>query len=371
MVILFIAWLAVQLAAIVLGALGHVADVLLIFLVAWALAYLLEPLVGNLDRRTRLDRPQAVIVVYLAIGVVLAVLMALGIPAIATQLAALTQRGPEFGEKAAGIVADLQSRLDSAGLHVGLTALYGDLPGRLAQLTGAFAADALGVVAATGTLLFNVSLVLIIAFLMLMDGHRLWDRFTGTLTEELRSEAELLRQSADKSFGGFLRASLLLGLIYGAATFVILAPLGVPFAGLLAIVSGLVMLVPFFGPIIAVIPVFVATILGAPESFLPVFVLTMALQQVTLNIIGPRLMSDVIGIHPIFVFLAIMLGVRIAGFWGVLLAMPVAGIANTFLRYAYDVARGRRSRTEAHLVTEETAAPEPEPHTMAVRVGGK
>jgi predicted PurR-regulated permease PerM len=349
---LLLAYLVFQVAGQILGLVARVADVLLIFLVAWAVSYLLLPLVDLVDRRTRLDRLGAVAVVYLLIAVVLAVVLVLGVPAIAGQLAALTERGPEFGEKAAQIVLDIQHRLEGAGLHVDITALYGTLPGRLAELTGAFAADALGVVAATGALLFNVTLVLILAFFMLVDGEHLWARFTHALTEELQSEAELFRQSADRSFGGFLRASLLLGLIYGVAQLLILAPLGVPFAGLLAVVAGLVMIVPFFGPIIAVIPVFLATILGAPDRFLVVFVLTMLLQQVVLSIIGPRLMANVIGIHPLFVFLAILLGVRIAGFWGVLLAMPVAGIANSFARYAYQVARGRRARTEAHLIGE-------------------
>jgi predicted PurR-regulated permease PerM len=355
--VVLLVYLAIQVATLILGMVARVADVLLIFLVAWAVSYLLLPFVEAVDRRTRLDRLGAVAVVYLAIALVLAIVLVLGVPAIAGQLAALTERGPEFGEKAAQIVIDVQHRLESAGIRADITALYGTLPGRLAELTGTFAADALGVVAATGALLFNVTLVLIIAFFMLVDGERLWERFTHALTEELRSEAELFRQSADRSFGGFLRASLLLGLIYGVAQLLILAPLGVPFAGLLAVIAGLVMIVPFFGPIIAVIPVFLATILGAPDRFLAVFVLTMLLQQVVLSIIGPRLMANVIGIHPIFVFLAILLGVRIAGFWGVLLAMPVAGIANSFARYAYQVARGRRTRTEAHLIGEVPPAP--------------
>src|SRR6266508_2757932 len=343
--VLLIAYLSLQIAGEILGIVGRVADVLLIFLVAWAFAYLLLPLVDLVDRRTRLDRGGAVAVVYLAIALVLAVVLVLGIPAIAGQLAALTERGPEFGQKASEIVVDLQRRLESAGIHADVAALYGTLPGRLAELTGAFAADALGVVAATGTMLFNVSLVLILAFFMLIDGERLWDRFTHALNDELRSEAELLRQSADRSFGGFLRASLIIGLVYGVLQFLI--------------VAALVMIIPFFGPIIAVIPVFLATILGAPDRFLAVFILTMLLQQLVLTFIGPRLMANVIGIHPLFVFLAILLGARIAGFWGVLLAMPVAGIANSFARYAYQVARGRRMRTEAHLI-------HPQAHEVAV-----
>jgi len=167
-VALLATFLAFQVAAAVLGALAHVADVLLVFLVAWALSYLLEPAVAAIDRGTRLDRTGAVIIVYVAIGVVLALLLALGVPAVASQLAALTERGPEFGQKAAAIVVDVQQQLDRAGVRVDIVDLYGDLPARLAALTGAFAADALGVVAATGNLLFNVTLVLIIAFLMLV-----------------------------------------------------------------------------------------------------------------------------------------------------------------------------------------------------------
>lgn len=348
--VLLVAYLAIQVAGAVVGALALVADVLLVFVVAWAMAYLLIPLVDMVDRRTFLDRLGAVAVVYLAIFVILAVVLAFGVPAIAGQLATLGERGPEFGRRASEMVLGVEQWLERAGIPVDVEGLYGAIPGRLGELTGEFAADALSIVAATGVLLFNTTLVLIIAFFMLVDGDRLWDRFTGYLSPELRSEAELLRQSADRSFGGFLRASLLLGLIYGVATLLYLAPLGVPFAGLLALVSGLVMIIPFFGPFIAMAAVLITTILGAADRFLPVLVLTIALQQITLNLIGPRLMANVIGIHPIFVFFALLIGARIAGFWGVLLAMPLAGIANTFARYVYQVTQGRRTRAQADRV---------------------
>ncbi len=348
--VLLLLFLGIQVAAFAIDLLGRVAEVLLVFLAAWAVAYLLVPLVDAVDRRTPFRRTGSVAVVYAAILVLLAVVLAFGIPALAQQLTAVAQRGPEFGAKASGIVVELQQRLDDAGLRVDLATLYGSVPQRLAEATGTIASNALGVIAATGAVLFNTTIVLIIAFFMLVDGERLWARFTGALSDELRSEAELLRQSADRSFGGFLRASLILGTIYGFATFLVLAPLGVPFAGVLALVSGLVMIIPFFGPIIAMIPVLVTTILGAPDRLLPVLILMIALQQVTLNLIGPRLMSEVIGIHPLFVFFVLLLGAKIAGFWGVLLAVPVAGIANSFARYFYQLSRGRRARTEAHLI---------------------
>jgi predicted PurR-regulated permease PerM len=342
LVVLAIIYLTLQVFAFGWVAVAQIADVIIIFIAAWALAYLLSPLVKRIDAQTPLDRTLSVVVVYIAMGVALVVIGLLAIPPLVAQLNDLVTRGPEYGERATQLAAGIQAALERLGIRVDLTEFYGTLPRRFGDLAAAYAADILGVVSATAAIFFNVTLVLIIAFLMLIDGDTMWHRFSRVLPPDLASEAELLRQSADRSFGGFIRGSLILGVIYGLATLVMLVFLGVPYAGVLALVSGLTMIIPFFGPIIALIPVLAVTFVGAADRLLVVFILILAIQQVLLNVIGPRIMSRSIGIHPIFVFLAILLGARLAGFWGVVLAMPIAGIINTFARYAYEVARGRR-----------------------------
>ncbi len=354
--ILLIILASFQILANLSEALSRVADVVLIFVAAWALSFLLGPLVNRIDERTPLNRALSVVVVYIGIAIVLTGTLALAVPGLVSQLNDLVTRAPEYGERAAREVLALQQRLEGSGVQVKVTDLYGQLPEKLSAFAGSIATDALGFVSATASVLFNFTLVLIIAFLMLIDGDQLWHAFLRRLTPELQSEAELLRQSADRSFGGFIRGSLLLGLIYGVATLAILVALGVPFAGVLAVLSGLAMIIPFFGPIIAEIPVLVVALLGAPDIFFWVLALTIALQQIVLNVISPRIMSNAIGIHPIFVFLALLLGSRIAGFWGVFLAVPVAGIFNTFLRYGFQVAQGRRARTEASTLIKESDA---------------
>lgn len=357
LVVLAIVYLAFQVFALGWVAVGQVADVVIIFVAAWALAYLLSPLVNSIDADTPLNRTFAVVVVYIAIALMLVLIGLLVIPPLVAQLNDLVTRGPEYGERATQLAAGIQTTLERIGIRVDLTEFYGTLPRRLGDLASAYATDILGVVSATAAVFFNVTLVLIIAFLMLNDGDTMWNRFTRALSPELASEAELLRQSADRSFGGFIRGSLILGVIYGIATLLILVPLGVPYAGVLALVSGLMMIIPFFGPIIAMIPVIAVTFLGAPGQLLLVFILVLAVQQILLNIVSPRIMSRSIGIHPIFIFLALLLGAKLAGFWGVVLAVPVAGIVNTFGRYAYEVARGRRDRMHARtLIAEREAA---------------
>lgn len=356
LVVLAILYLAFQVFALGWVAVAQVADVVIIFVAAWALAYLLAPLVSRIDLATPLDRTLSVVVVYIAIGLVLVLIGLLAIPPLVAQLNDLVTRGPEYGERAAQLAAGIQTALERLGIRVDLTEFYGTLPRRLGDLAAAYAADILGVVSGTAAIFFNVSLVLIIAFLMLNDGDSMWQRFTRVLSPELGSEAELLRQSADRSFGGFIRGSLILGVIYAIATLVILVPLGVPYAGVLALVSGLTMIIPFFGPIIALIPVIAVTFVGAPDRLLIVFILVLAVQQVLLNVVGPRIMSRSIGIHPIFVFLALLLGAKLAGFWGVFLAVPVAGILNIFLRYSYELAAGRRTRVQASTLIEDREA---------------
>ena len=347
LVVLLTVYVALRVTAELWDAIVRIGEVMLIFIVAWAFSYVLAPLVNRIDETTPLNRAGAVLVVYLGIAIVLAGALALAIPALVVQLTALVQRGPAYGVTAAQTVAQLQDALQGIGIRVDLVEIYGAVPQRLADALAGFAADALGVATATAGLLFNVTLVLIIAFIMLIDGDALWRELTGLLSEELRSEAELLRQSADRSFGGFIRGSLLLGLIYGVATLLILATLGVPFAGVLALVSGVTVIIPFFGPIIAMLTVLAVTLFGAPDKLLWVFILSIALQQAVLNVVGPRILSRSIGIHPLFVFLALLLGSHLAGFWGVLLAMPIAGVINTFLRYLVEIAQGRRVRAQA------------------------
>jgi predicted PurR-regulated permease PerM len=356
LVVLAILYLAIQVFAFSWVAVAQIADVILIFVAAWALAYLLSPLVNRIDTGTPLNRTLSVVVVYIAIALVLVLIGLLVVPPLVAQLNDLITRGPEYGERAAQLAASLQTTLERLGIRVDLAAFYGTLPQRFGDLAAAYAKDILGVVSATAAIFFNVSLVLIIAFLMLNDGDTMWHRFTRALSPELASEAELLRQSADLSFGGFIRGSLILGFIYAVATLLILVPLGVPYAGVLALVSGLTMIIPFFGPIIAMIPVLAVTFVGTADRLLLVFILVLAVQQVLLNVVSPRIMSRSIGIHPIFIFLALLLGAKLAGFWGVFLAVPVAGIANIFLRYSYELAAGRRTRVQAATMIEDREA---------------
>src|SRR5512140_1536959 len=167
---LFAIFVAIQIIALVWQFVGSVADVLLVFVAAWAVAYLLAPLVRRIDERTPLSLTPAVIVVYIGIAIFLAAVGALVVPPLSLQLSDLINRAPEYGDRAGLAVLDAQRTLQNLGVNVDLTDIYGTLPQRIGTVAGTYAADILGVVSATAGILFNVTLILIIAFLMLLVG---------------------------------------------------------------------------------------------------------------------------------------------------------------------------------------------------------
>jgi predicted PurR-regulated permease PerM len=331
----------------------RIADVALVFVFAWALAYLLAPAVTWLERRARFGRLGAVLLVYAVMFIALAAALAIVVPVLVTQLSGLVTNAPQYGESLTGRVLQLQRDLVARGVNVDLATIYAAIPERLAAMAAAIASQSVALVGATLTLLLDLTLIAIVAFFMLVDGERLWVDLLAVLPADLRSEAELLRYSADRAFGGFLRGQLILGFGYGVIVLVVFLIFGLQYAALLALASGLLMIIPFFGAIIATIPPVLVALTQSFELALATFVAVAVVQNIITNVVGPRLMAQTVGIHPLLVFAALLIGARVAGLWGVFLALPVAGILNVFARYALEVAQGRRARTEASRMLSE------------------
>jgi predicted PurR-regulated permease PerM len=347
LLVLGVAALVLWVGGVLAAMLERVANVVLLFVLAWAVAFLLAPSVTRLQARFRLSRVLAVAIVYVVLFLALILALAILVPVVTAQVAAFIQDAPASGERMAEQVRGLQRELDARGVQLDLTALYGSLPERAAVLLAERSADVLGIVGGVATAIGGAALMLILAFLMLVDGRRLWRGLLEILPPELAGEAELFRQSADRSFGGFLRVQLLLGLSYGLLTWLFLAIIQVPLATLLGVVSGLLMVIPFFGAFIAlVLPLIVALPQGLVTT-LVAFIGLVILQNVILNFVAPRLLAESMGIHPLFVFFALLLGAQIAGFWGLFLALPIAGILNVFFQYFVALAHRRRERIQA------------------------
>lgn len=130
----------------------------------------------------------------------------------------------------------------------------------------------------------------------------------------------------------FIRGQILDGLIVGIISSIGLSIIGINFAFLIGLTAGIANIIPYVGPIIGCIPAIIVGILSPnPIIALWAVLLLLAVQQLDSAVISPKVVGDSMGLHPIFVIMAVTVGGTLAGILGMLLSVPIAGIIKLFL----------------------------------------
>ena len=157
-------------------------------------------------------------------------------------------------------------------------------------------------------------------------------------------DVEFFVASVNHAFAGFFRGQLIQALVYAVGTAAIMWTAGLDLIVLTAVVNTLLMLIPFVGPPLALVLPLAITAFERPSSFWLVLILVISLQQIVVNVIGPRVMSSTVGVHPLLVFLGILAGAKLAGFWGALFGVPVVAVIAAMVVFYHDLLEQRRER---------------------------
>jgi predicted PurR-regulated permease PerM len=319
-------------AAVFLGAclwlvVGFLAPVLGLFFGGWLLACLQEPLVTQVMCRTRASRSIAVAgtVVTILIAVILAgVLLAptlsreltTSITSLPIQLEAAKQRA--LGEQMTinGWLTEhgvpLQLDLASgAALDTVVQQVLGALPGPLGLLGG--------VVGVLGSL----GMMLLLSVFFLLGGPQLAEQVIHTFGGRAAADVRFVLTAVHDAFEGFARAQLLQAALFTAGVWVSLEVAHVETAPLVSVIAGIMLIVPVVGAAFAIALPLLATLLWNPGAALPVAIALVLLEQVVLNVVGPRLMGRQLGLPPLMVLFGILAGGQIGGFWGAIFGIPV------------------------------------------------
>jgi len=345
LIILGVLFVGIQLFTIAWVFFRGFADILLIFVIAWLLAFLLNPAVEFFTIGRRTPRVLAVAAVYLCLAAILAIVAVLVIPPTASQVLTLSGHFPDYATNASSLLADAQRWFNSHGIPVNLETLgaSGDLLSKAQAIGAILATNALGLAQGVALAAFNCIIILVISFYIMLDSPRIISALAQVTPSQYRDDSELLIASIDRSFGGFLRASLVLMFVYGAGTALAMFLLGVPFALPVGVFAGVMMIIPLVGAIVAVIPpvvIALATVSLARAAIL--LVVMIVLQQLVLQVLQPRIMGKSVGLHPLWVLASVLVGARVAGVWGALFAVPIAAILQTIVQVYYFRAAGNQ-----------------------------
>ena len=324
-----LAIVAIELVATVFFALG---DVILVFFLAWLLAFILSPVVARLTRLVPiLPRLGAVVLVYATMvgAIILVVVLVAG--ALAQSITAFIASVPTLRSDLPVLLHAWQDRLRAIGLdRVDLVAqaqsFLDNLATYAAQLAGPVQQFAVASLGALGNLL----IVLILSLYMVVDRDAILSFFFRIVPPGMKEEARLLETSIARSFGGFLRGQAILGVVYAAVAAVTSALFGLPYLAVTTAAAGVLMAIPFFGPFVAWAPPVVVAIVAVPSATLPTAILMGAGWMAVMNILQPRLMQEAVGIHPIVVLGSVLIGSKIAGVTGAIFGIPIAAVLSAF-----------------------------------------
>ena len=347
---------------------GFFASTLLMFASAWLIALVLEPIVRRITaaplpiRRAAagpvyVPRLTAVLVIYTTLLGVLVVSGLSLVPVLTMQLATIAAGLPETGNTLTGWIRSLEADLARLGGPVVISEMI--QPEAIAQQIAAFGSSvvqqSLGLIGGLAALLFNIFIVLILSFYMTADGGRIAASIVRVLPHAWRDEVEALFAIVDRTFGGFLRAQLLNSLIYAGATVIAMALLGLGNIAFAAVMSAALVFIPLVGGYLALIAPALIALVEAPDRLPLTIIVLLVIQQVQFNVLTPRLVGQIIGLHPLLVFAALLMGGTLAGGWGILFGIPIAGVIASIAHFIY-LRSGGAGGEAAPLAARETAA---------------
>jgi predicted PurR-regulated permease PerM len=314
------------------------SDVLLPFIVAMGLAYLLDPLVVRLQRLGFNRTFAAIIILVIAIGLI-ALAVILVVPLLSAQLSAFMERLPGYISKVEQIMKESSHTWLGQLAAEKLPEAQKSLSGFAGQAAG-WIATVLGSILAGGrALLSALSLIVlapVIAFFLLLD----WDRMVAKIDEWTprphRDTVRALLGEIDTVIGNFLRGQSLSCLILGTFYAVSLSIIGLNFGVLIGLVCGLLSFIPYVGAFTGfLLAGTVATAQFYPEwtwilASLGVFVAGQAIEG---NVLQPFLVGKAIGLHPVWLMFALIAFGYLFGFPGLLIAVPVAAAIGVLTRF--------------------------------------
>jgi predicted PurR-regulated permease PerM len=320
--LVLIALIAV-IATLSAGVLATLSGPAVILFVAWLMAYVLEPFVDWLARHLPFrSRGLSVAVTYIT-TVVIAFVVLLGAGV------ALLQAAVAFAENLPAIVAQVRTLLEPIAEFLGFTP-SGDF--NLVDAVAAFVANNGQAIAdAARAAVVNIVAVIgglftaIIISVGLAAGQvTLLGWLRRFLPERTYVDLAALERAIAVSFGGFVRGRGLIGLIYGAMVLVIALLFRVPFAPLIAVIAGLIVFIPWIGPLIgwAVLPAFAA--ISVPDVVVPCLILSLIGAFGVQLVVTQLVMGAAVNMSPVAVFSVVILGTALAGIAGAIFAIPTA-----------------------------------------------
>jgi predicted PurR-regulated permease PerM len=339
-VLTLVALAAVMLFA-VLQFVGRIGSVAIVVIGAVFFTYAIYPLVKRLN--TYVSLGWSIAIVYLGIGALAAFVFAFVFPALYDDVQSLAHATPSIVDGLQRQLADPKNPLVER-LPEPARDYLAKVPEQLVAFGERYGAEGasrvLNFVVSIFALVATVVIIPVLSIYLMIEEQSIIAGFMRVMPEKWRPEAASVLRDLDSVLGGFIRGQILVGIVIGAFITVALLVLHVKYAVLIGVAGGIGDIIPYVGAFVGFVPaVILAFVNDGWQHALVVTIVFIAIFQLEGHFIAPKIVSDSVGLSPLTVIVAILIGGELQGVLGMFVAVPVAGILRVALLHALPRAR--------------------------------
>ncbi len=305
-----------------------IKDILVLLFFAVIIASAVDLPVRRLDK-LKIPRVISVLFVYLiAVGVIVGLLI-LFIPSLSQEIKAFSEKFPSYANELYQKFQRLQSSsLQFEKIVRGTQEILGNVGESLKVSATTILSKTFDFFGG----LASIAIVIVVSFYLAVQKNGI-ETLLKTLTPKKHEDYVLkLWKRSQRKMGQWFQGQLFLALVVGVGVYLGLSLLNVRFALLLAIIAGLLELLPYIGPVLAAVPAIILAFFQSPILALWVIILYLVVQQLENYLLVPLIMKKAVGLNPVVVIITLLIGGKLLGIIGVILAVPAAAIFAEFFR---------------------------------------
>ncbi|MFZ5351345.1 MAG: AI-2E family transporter [Bacillota bacterium] len=324
-IVLVAAYLAYKYGAVI-------SDILRPFIAAAVISYLLNPVVDLLEDKG-IKRIVGVLIVYMAF---IAIILTLGfflLPKLIKDIGKLVENMPVYSSDLQRVLNDFQDGYFYNNLPESIKEIIDENILALQGIVLSSLQRAADSIIAVLSQIFNIILVPVIIFYMLKDTSYFKNQIVLLVPKSKRNKAILLFRDIDNAFGKYIRGQIIIASFVSVMTTAALLILNVKYAVILGVFAGIANIIPYFGPVIGLVPTVVFAFFDSPTKALYAAGAFLLIQQIESGILTPKIIGESVGVHPVYVILSLIVGGQLFGVAGLIIAVPVLVAIKLTLRH--------------------------------------
>lgn len=335
-------------ASVALNLIGSLSSVLLFLSVGCLSAFVASPIVNWLERH-RVPRGAGALIGLIVVMVGLILLFALVIPMVTGQLIDLLRDAPSKFSALGAWVVRMESKyavVEHLNDIVQLDSIFTAAQDIVNQaLSGLLAAVRDGIVPMVNNIastVFIVFLGFVLAFWLACDYPRINEEICRVLPEGKADDYRLMVAVVSRSVGGYLRSTVINSVIQGFLAFVGFTIVGHPYAGAMGVLSGVLNIIPVVGPSISAALASLIALVYSPIMALWTMVMAMLSQNITDNVIAPKINQSTMQVHPVLSLAALVVGSTFGGAAGMIVALPLVAVIKSLFIFYFETRTGEQ-----------------------------